>query len=316
MDVSEQRIGPAKETAPSLGQVLQNARTARALTVEQLATELRIEAPQLRALEQNEFERIGPPVFVKGYLRQYGARLGLEYRDLLGLYYEQVEDREVVVQPSRTIKLRDERQITIWIIAALVLAVLGVALAVWWVNNGRPLGFLSAAEDDGAQFIDSASAAQPPHQAAGVTERVPAQGSQIATAAVHATPAERAVAETRANTASQPSTPAIGAPSATSAGHPAGRAGQAAIPGEALELVLQFHEESWAEVTAAGGERLFYGLGAPGRRAVLVGVPPIDVLLGNADGVALEVDGVARPITGRRGNLARFSLPASARAAD
>ena len=84
MDASETRAGPSADTAAAtVGQTLRNARTARALSIDQLATELRIEAPQLAALERNEFERIGPPVFVKGYLRQYGQRLGLSYNDLL-----------------------------------------------------------------------------------------------------------------------------------------------------------------------------------------------------------------------------------------
>src|SRR5215831_19760129 len=103
----------------SVGGILRDARTAQGLTLEQVATELRIELPQLQALEGDRFERIGVPVFVKGYLRQYGTRLGLDTRDLLARYYEQTSLKEVQVQPSKTIKLRDERQITVWVIAAL-----------------------------------------------------------------------------------------------------------------------------------------------------------------------------------------------------
>jgi cytoskeleton protein RodZ len=162
MDVSEPGGNPATVAAQSVGQALQTARLARALTVEQVAMELRIEAPKLNALERNEFDTIGPPVFVKGYLRQYGQRLGLDYRDLLSMYYAQAERLEVIVQPSRTIKLRDERQITIWIIAAVLLVVLGVALVVWWVRSGGslPLSIAPAAADDAAAvFIHSAALA-------------------------------------------------------------------------------------------------------------------------------------------------------------
>ncbi len=65
-----------------------------------------------RRSKSDRFERIGVPVFVKGYLRQYGARLGLDPRDLLARYSEQTSLQEVLVQPSKTIKLHDERQIT------------------------------------------------------------------------------------------------------------------------------------------------------------------------------------------------------------
>ena len=63
---------PVQKAPETLGQILRSARLAQDLTVEQLSTELRIEAKQLNALEQNRFEQIGVPVFIKGYLKQYG----------------------------------------------------------------------------------------------------------------------------------------------------------------------------------------------------------------------------------------------------
>src|SRR5688572_6997532 len=117
---SDLSSAPAAAPPPpqSLGEMLRAARLAHDLTLEQLSTELRIEAKQLRALEDNRFEQIGVPVFVKGYLKQYGVRLGIDVRDLLALYYKQTTLADVQIQPSRTIKLQDERQITAWSVAA------------------------------------------------------------------------------------------------------------------------------------------------------------------------------------------------------
>src|SRR5687768_5024772 len=139
-------VPPAPKAPETLGQILRSARLAQDLTVEQLATELRIEAKQLNALEENRFERIGVPVFIKGYLKQYGLRLGLDPANLLALYYKQTTLADVEVQPRRTIKLRDERQITSWILATIVLVALVVGLAVWWWSGGSfelPSGFRS-----------------------------------------------------------------------------------------------------------------------------------------------------------------------------
>src|SRR5262252_3952329 len=83
----------------SVGETLRAARNAQGLTLEQVATELRIEQPQLDALENDRFERIGVPVFVKGYLKQYGTRLGVDPRDLLAQYYQQTSLKEVQIQP-------------------------------------------------------------------------------------------------------------------------------------------------------------------------------------------------------------------------
>jgi cytoskeleton protein RodZ len=77
-----------------------------------------------------------------------------------------------------------------------------------------------------------------------------------------------------------------------------------------IPLELTFAEESWAEVTDARGERLFYGLGAAGRRAALRGEPPFAVVLGNAAAVRLLVDGeiYPTPTPGRQGGIVRFSV--------
>src|SRR5262245_16414464 len=133
---------PPPPPPATLGERLRAARLSQDLTVEQLSTELRIEAKQLHALEENRFEQIGVPVFVKGYLKQYGSRLGLDVADLLALYYKQTTLADVQIQPSRTITLRDERQITSWVLAAIVLLTVIVGLAAWWWNGGTFAGVL------------------------------------------------------------------------------------------------------------------------------------------------------------------------------
>lgn len=93
----------------------------------------------------------------------------------------------------------------------------------------------------------------------------------------------------------------------------------AAVPAEAapdgpppgpkvFQVEMSFSADSWAEVTDPNGQRLFYGLGRAGARSRFAAQGPISFLLGNADGVALAVDGVPYPIPneGRQGNLARF----------
>ncbi|HSC14944.1 MAG TPA: helix-turn-helix domain-containing protein, partial [Gammaproteobacteria bacterium] len=133
---SEQSSEPTAPPPATLGERLRAARLNQDLTVEQLSTELRIEAKQLHALEDNRFEQIGVPVFIKGYLKQYGTRLGLDVADLLALYYKQTTLADVQIQPSRTIKLHDDRQITAWALAAIVLLLVIGGLAAWWWTGG------------------------------------------------------------------------------------------------------------------------------------------------------------------------------------
>jgi cytoskeleton protein RodZ len=302
-DESQQREA---RTDVSLGKTFAQARAARGLTIEEIATELRIEPRLLHALEECRFEDLGPPVFAKGYLKQYGNRLGLKYDDLLAEYYRLVEPKEVVLEPSRTIKLRDERQITVWIIAALALALLAVFLMVWWLDEPPGRAPAPAVPDDGEPTASSVAATPQAADADAVS----------AVAGVEDEP------EPAAPPASEPETPAeesVGAsldpvgPEGTNAAIPVPAAAEPAASepaptGPALTIEFSFQEDCWLEATDAGGARLFYGLGQAGALRRVSGQPPIDIFLGNASGVSLTVDGAPYvvPIRDRQRNLARF----------
>ena len=313
MTNTEQKSEPeASEPPPppppppaTLGEQLRAARLSQDLTVEQLSTELRIEAKQLHALEQNRFEQIGVPVFVKGYLKQYGLRLGLNTADLLALYHKQTTLADVEVQPSRTITLRDERQITSWVIAAIVLLAVIAGLAVWLWNGGTFEALLPA----GNTPAPAAEAAATPVQAAPVRaqqapERPAPAPEQRPVPLGDAAP----VVESATPDAPSPDT----APDVTVAPDEGDEppSDAPADPTATVALQLVFDAESWAEITDARGERLLFGLNTAGRDVTVRGAPPFSMVLGNADSVRLTVDGAPYtiPTTGRQGNLARFSV--------
>jgi cytoskeleton protein RodZ len=293
----------------TVGGILAQARVAQDLTIEQLAAELRIEAPQLAALEQDRFERIGVPVFVKGYIKQYGMRLGLDTSDLLAAYYKQGKLEDIDIRPSRSIKLRDEQQIRGWVVALLVLLAIVVGLAVWWLEGGDLAGILTPAPP-----------AEPSAPAPVPAAATPANGGSSAAraSAVEAPPADvqLGIDAVRAVESAAPDSSSAAGSSAGSGGDPGGSAtvtspqAQAVRPLEfAVDVELTFDQDSWTEVTDARGERLFYGMGSAGRSATLRGEPPFAVVLGNVDGVRMKVEGadyeIPRP---KQGNFARFSL--------
>ncbi len=286
----------------NVGDTLRTARTALDLTVEQLATELRIEARQLAALEDNRFEQIGVPVFVKGYLRQYGQRLGLAYGDLLALYYKQVAPADIEIRPSRTIKLRDDRQIRSWIVSAVVLLAILTGLAVWWFNGGR--FDITSIRGAGASIgpAESSPAAAPVRNEPSPPIATPTP------APIPITPPVPSPVAVEVPVAADNSTEAADEP--TVAPDEGGTPAEQADASAGVALDLTFEDESWAEIVDGRGERLFYGLAAAGRHAVVHGDPPFSIVLGNADVVRMLVDGneYRVPTEGRQGKLARFSV--------
>jgi cytoskeleton protein RodZ len=94
-------------------------------------------------------------------------------------------------------------------------------------------------------------------------------------------------------TATAAPTPAAAPPTASaSAGETAAtRAGQA-------QLALKFSAPSWVEVYDAGGRRLLHGVEAADSARTLAGAAPLRVVLGNAPGVVLQVNGQAVALGG------------------
>jgi cytoskeleton protein RodZ len=295
---------PAPPPAPppppaTLGERLREARLSQDLTIEQLSTELRIEAKQLMALEDNRFERIGVPVFVKGYLKQYALRLGLDVNELLALYTKQTTLADIEIQPSRTIKLHDERQITSWFLAAVVLLAVVGGLGYWWWSGGSFGPVISRpAAPETAQPAPAPAEVEPRTPPAAAPATAPRELPAVDP------PAPRPEQQPAAPEPQPTAIPAVAAV------EPATADNAQAVPAVSVPLQFSFDAESWAEVTDARGERLLFGLNVAGRVVTVSGEPPFAIVLGNADSVRLTVDGEPYeiPRTGRQGNLARFAV--------
>jgi cytoskeleton protein RodZ len=93
---------------------------------------------------------------------------------------------------------------------------------------------------------------------------------------------------------------------ASGGGVPATSAAQA-------QLDVKFYGVSWAQVTDAAGRRLFEGLNAPDSTRTLSGTPPLRIIIGNAPGVTVRLNGTRIAVDDlvRRDGSARFQLDAS-----
>lgn len=72
----------------TLGQRLRAARLRRNVTLSQAAEATRIKATQLELMENDQFDQVGAPVYVKGFLRLYGDYLGLDQEVLVREYLQ------------------------------------------------------------------------------------------------------------------------------------------------------------------------------------------------------------------------------------
>jgi cytoskeleton protein RodZ len=238
------------DSEPGLGARLKAAREAQDLTIEEVAAELRIAVPNLHALEHGAYDTIGAPVFAKGYLKQYAARLRLNVADVVADYERAVGNQSADFGPSRTITLRDDRQITVWIVAALVLGSLAAIIWFWWwlgTDNAELPAVITRDAEPAPAFDEPVTRSPAP-----VETRLPAPTSTP--------PASPEVQRASVPAVSPGAVTADDTDPETELDAATGRAPAAEVySGPELEIV--FVADSWTEIIAESGERLFYNLG-------------------------------------------------------
>src|SRR5436305_2489491 len=123
-----------------IGPTLRDARIRARIDMSEVETQTKIRAKYLRAIENEEWDLLPGPVYVKSFLRTYGDYLGLDSRMLVDEFkrrYERPSDHDPrpVAQRSRE-RDRDRQRhargplIPPWAAIGLVLVAVVVALYV------------------------------------------------------------------------------------------------------------------------------------------------------------------------------------------
>lgn len=267
-----------KDRGPRAGERLSEARRSKQLSVVEIAKELHLDEPKVRALERNDFESLGAPVFAKGHLRKYAQLVGIDPDDVLTEYYEMNRGGPAPLVVSKTAKPRTELTPGPWI--GVIVVFILVAAAYWWFAVRAPVSPTTPDPEPAVAEPDTAAASEPEPDEAPVPEGSAVEQQQL-----------------------DASAPAVEEPEAEPE--------PAVEPDDGLvRMTIAFSGDCWTEISDAGGSRLFFGLGRRGRTVEVSGEPPLNVLFGDASNVDIAVNGVARPIAAaeRRGKTARFSV--------
>lgn len=282
-DVSEEATGPIG------GERLRAARRDNDISVGDIAKELHLDEPKVRALERNEFDILGAPVFAKGHLRKYAELVGVPVDDIMADYYQM--NRSVGAPPVVGPKRKQSSDIALgpWIGGAV--AVIAIIAAVfWWVNR---------VQAPAASTVEPATLAP----FSGREQTTPTEGGEVLPASDYEDEdlanAEEVVeepAEEPVDTESAP-TQFVAAP-----------APQSDAPQVSMDL--NYSGDCWTEVSDASGRRLYYDLGRAGSVISLSGDAPLHVILGDSANVSITVDGRDYPIpaSARNGRLARLDI--------
>ena len=130
-----------------LGEVLRAAREAKEVDLIRVERDTKIRERYLSALERGEYRELPGAVYTKGFLRNYGAYLGLDPEYLIDLYRLETSaiaaERPISPSPPRPITVRRRRTfvVTPGAVAAAILTILVGAFVAWlgyeFVNFAR-----------------------------------------------------------------------------------------------------------------------------------------------------------------------------------
>ena len=124
-----------------IGTTLREARMRARIDMTEVEARTKIRAKYLRAIENEEWDLLPGPVYVKSFLRTYGDFLGLDSRMLIDEYkrqYERPFDNEM--RPMSSLSRERERDkrgppIPPWLIIGVVLV--GIVVALYLVGSHK-----------------------------------------------------------------------------------------------------------------------------------------------------------------------------------
>ena len=299
---------------PSPGIRLRRAREASDLSLEEVASHLKLGVEKIKCLEGGEVESIAAPVFVAGYLRSYAKLVNLSGDEIVADFKALAAMKSPSMDPASSPAANDYGQVSgtsslnmslsgsnglvIPIISGVFIVLLVVGVYAFLTNSNT----VSTAKNISSNSIGETDSVNNSLADAPVNEVAPEKGISVAPEVIKPSPGKEESLE-------RPAEATIPAPFAEPVKNnvvkhvqPKSEAPSAGFS----ELTLYFTKESWVDVSDTRNERLLYRLGKAGMSHTVAGVAPFNVRLGFVNGVSIMFNGEAY-------DLSRFANRKSAR---
>ena len=318
------------------GGALRTARESQNLSVQDIASRLRLGPKQIEALEADNFAALPEPTIVRGFIRNYAKQLKINAEPLLDAYNVLVPNSDLhrlIVKPSANMKMtslnKPKSGRYLWV-GLLILLGLGAWLFYHnYVAKPSSRSLSEAVVGENASNESTINAEPLPEAALPAAEREASlQTSTELTlpaapeAAAPLNPADANAGNGATTTATLPGAISLPAPVKSVAPIapvppvvPASPASPALLPPAAINpngvAKLEFNatQETWIQVLDASGHQIYNKIIFAGSRESINVTPPVNVTVGNAGATSLSMNGKPVELAPHsRQNVARIKL--------
>jgi len=308
---------PAQPAVELPGRRLRERREASQLNLEEVANHLRLDRQLIMALENDDYAQLPSPAYICGYLRSYARLLKLPEDEIVQAYNRGELIRADLI-PDNVNILPKKQVINTGLLknVLLIAVILVVAGGLYWLadrfglfsgptGNGKETVIRKSSQlvvppapEDTAQKPVQANAPEtkpqkPEPQSVPAADKAPAKPAAVDT---NPTPKPRLgktlVEDLPVSKSTIPGSEATHSVEASASKTADAKSTVAATDAaKTTQLRMHFNGDSWAEVTDSTGSRLVYHLVEKNTDLDLDGVPPFNVLLGNASAVQVFYQG-------------------------
>jgi cytoskeleton protein RodZ len=301
---------PSSSLGP--GDRLQAARISIGLTLEDVANRMHLSTSILNSLEENNFEDITAPIFVKGYLRSYARIVNLNEEEILKLYFGHCTDCDPPISSTSntSAELNSDDTRVKWFTWLVILGLAALLITWWWNRYQQPAETLSLDSTESMEMMNSATD--------GIQNEVPAFGSGTPAADVAVLddlnqkvvneldklnndqtevepiaiedplvteqPDEMSLQQTLKDNISS-EVPIEDEPEQT-------ETVVTSTANNSKGLVITVNADTWTDIRDASGKKLVYDLLRSGETVAVDGKAPLRAFFGNGYGVSMQYQGV------------------------
>jgi cytoskeleton protein RodZ len=268
----------AEQLSP--GRALAAARAERNLSLADVSQQIKYGARQIEAIEADDYSKLPGITFVRGMIRSYAKLVQIDPKPLLaGLDRRNIPAAITVdLRTDKHEPFPDDSKKSNRVYAVLSLAVLAaVAIVAYEWHTAPP---------DRGEVVTIAPRVQ---KTAPVPTTEPEQKTELVQ---------------KTETAQIPLAPVIAAEQPSGSAEQAGKAQALAVQpavqtgtlaaatahkgGKYKRIHLEFDKQAWVEIRQANGKAILSQLNAAGTTQTIEGVPPFEVVIGNAASVRLR----------------------------